>query len=400
MAPANADAVGDVYESPLLGKDGPEPVLPWLTDKVPGVMANRFMVGSSNGAKLRRGAALDSEEVDAPHVPKGAIVTVAGFERLPCGKIRCRLKDPPGSWCSKSMLIREDPSAEALLWVASSSCYGTRRLVNAEGRPRLFCFPAAGTGSEIFADLKVSLAKEMLVIPVQVPGGSGPRSGEAFVSDLGDLAKRLADMLPLQDSAAPYAFLGASIGAVVAWALCKELQRRGDRLPVAFIASSQESPAHLEANPVWKFTAGSSEIAVAAELRASGFFHAVPDALWTSMGWLVPFVKRTRAELQLEIGIKTFRDAFAGSPPLPVPIAAFLGTADRITGDAMAAWEHETAASYSMTAIPDGEHLMISQPAVAGALFPLVSRVVSANSPPLFTRSTTSTRPPRPWSGT
>ena len=167
-----------------------------------------------------------------------------------------------------------------------------------------------------------------------------------------------------------------SLGALVAWALAKEIQRRGDRLPTVLLPTSQESPAHLAAHPAWTFTEATSDADVAAQLKASGFFTTVPDVLWENAAWCASFLRRTRAELQLEIDVAETRAAYADLPPLPCAVAAFLGTKDAVTEAQMAAWRDEAGGPFSFTPIPHGEHLMIQQPDVTGAYFPYLAKVL------------------------
>ena len=130
--------------------------------------------------------------------------------------------------------------------------------------------------------------------------------------------------------------------------------------------SSEESPAHFETHTCWTFTEATSDADVAAELRRSGFYDAVPDEFWDSPGYLASFVPRTRKELQLEIGCAATRASYGG-PPLACPISAFLGGKDRITRASMESWQEETAGTFALAVHPAGEHLMVARDAAVHA---------------------------------
>ena len=130
--------------------------------------------------------------------------------------------------------------------------------------------------------------------------------------------------------------------------------------------SSEESPAHFETHTCWTFTEATSDADVAAELRRSGFYDAVPDEFWDSPGYLASFVPRTRKELQLEIGCAATRGSYGG-PPLACPISAFLGGKDRITRASMESWQEETAGTFALAVHPAGEHLMVARDAAVHA---------------------------------
>ena len=99
---------------------------------------------------------------------------------------------------------------------------GTSRLPPlASTTPRVFCFAASGTGPELFEKLAAHCGGRLELTCALLPGRH-PRHKEDVVGDLGALAAALADYLPLEESLAPFALLGVSIGALVAWALAKD----------------------------------------------------------------------------------------------------------------------------------------------------------------------------------
>jgi len=76
--------------------------------------------------------------------------------------------------------------------------------------------------------------------PVHLPGRES-RSTEPAFTGMGPLIEALAnEMEPFL--ARPYALLGHSMGAGIAWELTRELRRRGLPLPRALVVSSARAP--------------------------------------------------------------------------------------------------------------------------------------------------------------
>ena len=198
--------------------------------------ANRFVVSSKRGALMRQGASLDAPPregfdvgaapagvaapvTEAATIPAGTVVAVGELRALASGKVRARLDAPAacaGAWVSASMLKLLPATEAAARWLPSAP-----RPPLASTTPRVFCFAASGTGPELFEKLAAHCGGRLELACALLPGRH-PRHKEDVVGDLGALAAALADYLPLEESLAPFALLGVSIGALVAWALAKD----------------------------------------------------------------------------------------------------------------------------------------------------------------------------------
>ncbi|KAK7239583.1 glycosyl transferase [Aureococcus anophagefferens] len=138
--------------------------------------ANRFVVSSKRGALMRQGASLDApprEGFDVGAAPAGVAAPVTEAATIPAGTV---------------VAVGE------LRALASGKLFD-KLAARCGGRLELTC----------------------ALLP-----GRHQRHKEDVVGDLGALAAALADYLPLEESLAPYALLGVSIGALVAWALAKD----------------------------------------------------------------------------------------------------------------------------------------------------------------------------------
>ena len=93
------------------------------------------------------------------------------------------------------------------------------------------------------------LPASVQVCPVEIPG-RGRRVGEPAIDSVPELARLLANCLPLVDK--PYVILGTCLGAIVGYEIIREVQRsQSAPLPVAYMPAAV-SPPHLYANAVAK----------------------------------------------------------------------------------------------------------------------------------------------------
>ncbi len=90
---------------------------------------------------------------------------------------------------------------------------------------RLICLPYAGGGASVFAALRRHAPDWLDVLPVQLPGREN-RIGEPAIAAMPDLVTALTGALaPVLDR--PYALLGYSVGARIAFCLTRALARAG-----------------------------------------------------------------------------------------------------------------------------------------------------------------------------
>src|SRR5262245_29976727 len=103
---------------------------------------------------------------------------------------------------------------------------------------RLYCFPFAGGTAAVFHGWRVNPPAGVAVHAVEYPG-HGARWGEPADETVEDLAGRLADELH-----PPYALLGHSFGALVAFQVARRLRDLGAPAPARLVVSAARAP-HL-----------------------------------------------------------------------------------------------------------------------------------------------------------
>ena len=190
--------------------------------------------------------------------------------------------------------------------------------------PRLFYFPYAGeVGPPAFPACAA-------VLP-----GRGARIAEAPFQRMAPLIQSLAAAIePYLEQ--PFAFLGHSLGAIVAFELARELRRRKLPLPRLLIVSAARAP-QFRRNHVPPPEPSDEELLREADLPDDAAIrHAVLPAL--------------RADTHLYRHYIYTEDA-----PLPVPIRAYGGLDDpHISRTHLEAWREQTTESFAVRQFPGG----------------------------------------------
>lgn len=109
-------------------------------------------------------------------------------------------------------------------------------------RLRLFCFPHGGAGPSVFRGWQAIAGGDVEVVAVQLPGRER-RIAEPLSCSISELRDRLVEPITECAGALPYAFLGHSMGALIAYELCHEF--RNTLNPPAALAVTGAAAAHL-----------------------------------------------------------------------------------------------------------------------------------------------------------
>lgn len=179
---------------------------------------------------------------------------------------------------------------------------------------------------------------------------------------VGALVDALAGQL-----APPFAIFGHSLGALVGFAVARELRRRGLPSPVHLFVSARRAPqipdaALLHKLPDPEFTAW---------LRRLG---GIPEAVFQEPELLAYFFPILRADLAVN-GCRV-----AAEPPLDCPITAMRGADDdRVTAEQLDAWQAQTRGAFDREVFPGGHFfLQTERTAVLGSLANRLARIVAA----------------------
>ncbi|WP_328374885.1 alpha/beta fold hydrolase [Streptomyces sp. NBC_00440] len=210
----------------------------------------------------------------------------------------------------------------------------------------LVCLPYAGGGPQTYEGWEASLPADTSVLAV-TPPGRGRRFGEPLCRDIPSLVQPLARELAAAVDG-PYTLFGHSLGATVAFELCRELRRLGFRPPAALVVSGRQAPdLPWTERPI----SGLPDAEFTEALRDLG---GTPEAVFQQpelMGLLMPLL---RADFTI---VESYR--CRDEAPLDVPILALAGTRDqRATADLMSGWARQTSASFTLRTVL-GEHFFV-----------------------------------------
>ncbi|MEI9994245.1 MAG: alpha/beta fold hydrolase [Rhizomicrobium sp.] len=213
---------------------------------------------------------------------------------------------------------------------------------------RLICFPNAGAGANAFATWGRALPARIEVCAVELPG-RWTRIREPLYTRFDDLSGPLRDALePL--CRGRFAFLGYSMGGLLAFELTRRLCESGAQVPEHLFVVSTPAPGARPAKRVSHLDTTQMMNAVA---RNTG--RAFPAELGSEMtDLLVPIL---RADLAVA------ESYHCENPrPLPVPISAFAGKGDPAFEDpvALSGWRSQTMAGFNAREYR-GDHFVLDQ---------------------------------------
>lgn len=228
----------------------------------------------------------------------------------------------------------------------SSPWFSTYGLLQ-QGHARVFAFPYSGAGSTAYFQwAKQCQSHASDFIGIQPPG----RENRLREKPLTDLSVLLASLLPaitpLLDK--PFVFFGHSMGALIAFELCRSLRNQGLPLPQHLYVSGFRAPDMPNPNKVLHRL---SDQAIIDNLRQYG---GTPEAVLSNKELMAMFLPVLRADFALH---ETYR--YQPEAPLPCPITALSGVSDSISKpDYMRNWGRQTATYFEQVQYV-GDHFFL-----------------------------------------
>lgn len=217
---------------------------------------------------------------------------------------------------------------------------------NAAADVKLFCFPYAGAGGEVYRRWTAAAPRWVELYGLQVPG-HGARLAEPAPTDLATVVDRAADALAAQIDR-PYAIFGHSLGAVVGFETTRELERRGVAAPLALYLSGHRAPhVPLARRPMREL----DEAAFLLELKG---LNGMSEEVLASPELLELLLPTLRADFTLADGYVT-----AAERAVACPVVA-LGAFDdpHVSAPALEAWRSVTSGDFSSRLFP-GDHFYL-----------------------------------------
>ena len=223
-----------------------------------------------------------------------------------------------------------------------------------DARLTLYCLPCAGGGPSMFRDWAALLPPWIELRAVRLPGRPGRHREAPFTHVDPAVDALLTGLGPALTGA--YAFVGHSMGAMLAYRLTLALRSRGLPLPQVFAAASwppRGAPNHIMPDPA------DGDATFTAALRTLG---GIPDELLADASMLRLALPLLRADFAL---CRSY--SYHPAAPLPMPVIAFGGDSDQVTPPAtVATWAGEAADYRGLHLFPGG-HFFLNDHAAAVA---------------------------------
>jgi len=212
---------------------------------------------------------------------------------------------------------------------------------------RLFCFPYAGGGAQVYRSWPKALPEWLEVCPIQMPGRWG-RIGEALFQHMDELVQDLSQAL-LPELSKPFAFFGHSMGALVAFECCRALRSLEAPQPSFFFPSAHRAPQASKIKSRTSYDLPESQLIE--ELKK---LKGTPTEVLEHPEWMKIFLPIIRADLRI---VETY--PYRGQAPLASPILAFAGGQDHeATPTDMEAWREQTSSDFHLVKVP-GDHFFV-----------------------------------------
>ena len=203
------------------------------------------------------------------------------------------------------------------------------RNCNGAARLRLFCFPYAGGGADVYAGWHAGLPG-VEVCAVQLPG-RGARFREAPLDTFADLLTQLSQVVA-QDRSLPFAFFGHCLGGLLAFELARYCQRHYLPEPARLIVSGAPAPRQRGESQGLHLLPDDELIAF---LQRS---QGTPPEVLAHKEFMALMLPSIRADFGLGE-----RYVYRLQPPLGLPIAVYAGKDDaQLSAATLQGWDKET----------------------------------------------------------
>jgi medium-chain acyl-[acyl-carrier-protein] hydrolase len=220
-----------------------------------------------------------------------------------------------------------------------------RPLATGSAELRLFCFPYAGAGPNIFRNWARLLPPSVEVCGVALPGRAF-RLDERPRDRLGPLADELVSAL-LELPAKPFAFFGHSFGGLLCFEVARRLHRLGAPLPAELFVAACPPPHLKPAHDAHRLP----ERAFKERLRELGGTPAPVLECPELMDLLLPVLRADLTAFETH-------DHEPG-PPLPIRMTAFGGASDPLVDEkTLDGWSLHTSERFMIRVFP-GDHFFL-----------------------------------------
>ena len=214
----------------------------------------------------------------------------------------------------------------------------------------IVCLPYAGGSANAFHSWTFDPVDRLIVRPVELPG-RGARFSETPHRSFKTLIPALAAELH-QDMNGPFALFGHSMGALIAFELCRHFRRCGKRLPIHLFVSGCRAPQcqHPNSDGAWY------RAPLPIFLDRLRKLNGTPAAVLENRELLQAMLPFLRADFRM-----VHQYHYVPEPRLSLPITAFGGRNDsQVPVTDLRAWEQQTSVQLRSYVFP-GDHFFLRE---------------------------------------
>lgn len=212
----------------------------------------------------------------------------------------------------------------------------------------LFCFAHAGGGASAFRRWAEELRPTIDVLPAQLRGREGRFREEPHIR-MEDIVDEFAATIA-QRLTRPFALFGHSFGALVAFEVAHEIERRTKKRPLHLFVSAARPP-HVSATLPHICRLPDSEFVAEVCRRYGG----IPQEILREPEFLAAILPSLRADLSIN---ENYFSAKATS--LSCAISALGGATDSsVTPELLMGWREHTTASFELKVLRDEGHFYL-----------------------------------------
>ena len=217
-----------------------------------------------------------------------------------------------------------------------------------QAKLRLFCFHSAGSGASLFRPWANYIHPNIELCILRLPGRES-RIRESPFMQLSPLVNKIAEVISPELETRPFAFFGHSLGALIGFALTRQLRYQKLPEPVHLFVSSRKPPHLAIENPLHQ----APDSVLVEKLRE---FGGTPEMVLENFDLIQLILPIFRADLTVN---ETY--IYCNEPSLSCPITAFGGTEDNsVDLEQLSQWSQHTSEGFQLLMFP-GSHMFFCQ---------------------------------------
>jgi len=215
-------------------------------------------------------------------------------------------------------------------------------------KTKLICIPFSGGNAYSYSVFKNYFPENIEFINIELPG-RGKRISEKLLYTIDSMTNDLFKQIE-NEIDGHYVIFGHSLGALLAYTLCRNISDKDLELPKMLFLSGQTAPSLIEASNKNRMT----ENEIIEMLRDMG---GTPEELLTDKGFLQFFLPVIKADFKsiAEYNYKYY------NLPLNVPFTIMYGNEEKTSLNEAEAWQKETINTVSVHHFNGGHFFIFNQ---------------------------------------